>query len=76
MLLQGKARQLGHAKRELERDLSQLKDQLDQQKDHRIEQERRVGAHTLLSTYQTVKVELIVTSTIDNIWIGIEITVV
>lgn len=41
--LEGKARQLGHAKRELERDLSQLKDQLDQQKDHRIEQERRIA---------------------------------
>lgn len=46
MLLQVKARQLEHAKKELERDLEQLKDQLDQQKEHRIEQERRVGAHT------------------------------
>ncbi|XP_036981107.1 melanoma inhibitory activity protein 2 isoform X3 [Acanthopagrus latus] len=41
--LEGKARQLGHAKRELERDLNQLKDRLDQQKDHRIEQERRIA---------------------------------
>lgn len=41
--LEGKARQLGHAKRELERDLEQLKDQLDQQREHRIEQERRIA---------------------------------
>ncbi|KAM9341202.1 cTAGE family member 5 [Symphorus nematophorus] len=41
--LEGKARQLGHAKRELERDLEQLKDQLEQQREHRIEQERRIA---------------------------------
>ena len=50
MHLQVKARQLGHAKKELERDLEQLKDQLDQQKENRTEQERRVGAQTLIST--------------------------
>ena len=44
--LQVKARQLEHAKSELGRDLEQLKDQLDQQREHRQEQERRVGAHT------------------------------
>ncbi|XP_070776786.1 cTAGE family member 5 [Enoplosus armatus] len=41
--LEGRARQLGHAKRELESDLEQLKDQLDQQREHRIEQERRIA---------------------------------
>uniref|UniRef100_A0A8C4I9X4 MIA SH3 domain ER export factor 2 n=1 Tax=Dicentrarchus labrax TaxID=13489 RepID=A0A8C4I9X4_DICLA len=38
------------AKKELERDLEQLKDQLEQQREHRIEQERRVGAHTTIAT--------------------------
>ncbi|XP_070698187.1 cTAGE family member 5 isoform X2 [Pempheris klunzingeri] len=37
------ARQLGHGKNELERDLEQLKDQLDRQREHRIEQERRIA---------------------------------
>ncbi|KAM8917097.1 cTAGE family member 5 isoform 2-T2 [Spinachia spinachia] len=41
--LEVKARQLGHAKRELDRDLEQLKDQLDQQREHRIEQERKIA---------------------------------
>ncbi|XP_054469425.1 transport and Golgi organization protein 1 homolog [Anoplopoma fimbria] len=41
--LEVKARQLGHAKKELDRDLEQLKDQLDQQREHRIEQERRIA---------------------------------
>ncbi|KAM6917291.1 cTAGE family member 5 isoform 1-T1 [Lycodopsis pacificus] len=41
--LEVKARQLGHAKRELDRDLEQLKDQVDQQREQRIEQERRIA---------------------------------
>ncbi|XP_065803833.1 cTAGE family member 5 isoform X2 [Labrus bergylta] len=41
--LEVKARQMGHDKKELERDLKQLKDQLDQQKEHRKEQERRIA---------------------------------
>lgn len=61
LLLQVKARQLEHAKKDLERDLDQLKDQLDQQKEHRIEQEKRVGGHTLpnhsshLINYSTIR---------------------
>lgn len=42
--LERKAKQLGHANRQLERDLEQLKDQLDQQREHRTEQERRIAA--------------------------------
>ncbi|XP_037343496.2 cTAGE family member 5 isoform X2 [Pungitius pungitius] len=41
--LEVKARQLGHAKRELDRDLEQLKDQLDRQREQRIEQERKIA---------------------------------
>ncbi|TDG98618.1 hypothetical protein EPR50_G00202250 [Perca flavescens] len=41
--LEVKATQLEHAKRELDRDLEQLKDQLDQQREHRIEQEKRIA---------------------------------
>lgn len=48
-LLQIKAGQVEHAKRELERDIGQLKDQLEQQREHRIEQERRVGMLAVLS---------------------------
>ncbi|XP_034419009.1 melanoma inhibitory activity protein 2-like isoform X2 [Cyclopterus lumpus] len=41
--LEVKARQLEHAKRELGVDLVQLKDQLDQQRERRLEQERRLA---------------------------------
>ncbi|XP_077945169.1 cTAGE family member 5 isoform X3 [Gasterosteus aculeatus] len=41
--LEVKARQLGHAKRELDRDVEQLKKQLDQQREQRIEQERKIA---------------------------------
>uniref|UniRef100_A0A7N6AGB3 MIA SH3 domain ER export factor 2 n=1 Tax=Anabas testudineus TaxID=64144 RepID=A0A7N6AGB3_ANATE len=41
--LEIKARQMEHAKRELERDIGQLKGQLEQQREHRIEQERRIA---------------------------------
>lgn len=49
VLLQIKARQMEHAKKELDRDIGQLKDQLEQQQEHRIEQERRVGTCSVLS---------------------------
>ncbi|KAM9842474.1 cTAGE family member 5 isoform 2-T2 [Aulostomus maculatus] len=38
-----KARQLEHAKTELEEDLEQLKQQLDHQREHRMEQEKRIA---------------------------------
>ncbi|XP_068436912.1 cTAGE family member 5 isoform X2 [Clinocottus analis] len=41
--LEVKARQLEHAKRQMDGDLEQLKDQLDQQKEFRLEQERRLA---------------------------------
>lgn len=49
VLLQIKARQMEHAKRELERDIGQLKGQLEQQREHRIEQERRVGTSAVIT---------------------------
>ncbi|XP_028251236.1 cTAGE family member 5 isoform X2 [Parambassis ranga] len=53
--LEVKDTQMGHAKRELERDLEQLKDQLDQQRKHRIEQERRIAA--LENSMKTIEEE-------------------
>nr|XP_046268412.1 cTAGE family member 2 isoform X3 [Scatophagus argus] len=41
--LEGEITQMEHAKRELEMDLDQLKDQLDLQREHRREQERRIA---------------------------------
>lgn len=37
-----------HAKNEMDRDIGQLKDLLEQQQEHRIEQERRVGTYSVL----------------------------
>ncbi|KAM6968569.1 cTAGE family member 5 [Tautogolabrus adspersus] len=51
--LEVKARQMGHDKKELERDLKQLKDQLDQQREHRKEQERRIaGLEESMETFE------------------------
>ncbi|XP_074517841.1 cTAGE family member 5 [Sebastes fasciatus] len=51
--LEVKARQLGHAKREMDRDLEQLKDQLDQQREYRTEQENRiVGLEESMKTFE------------------------
>ncbi|CAJ1074018.1 melanoma inhibitory activity protein 2 [Xyrichtys novacula] len=41
--LEVKARQLGHSKKEMEKDLKQLKSQLDEQREHREEQEKRIA---------------------------------
>lgn len=41
--IQGEITKLGHAKKELKKDLEQLKDKLEQQREYRREQERRVG---------------------------------
>lgn len=43
LLFQGEITKLGHTKKELKRDLEQLKDQFEQQREHKMEQERRVG---------------------------------
>lgn len=40
--MQLKAKQLENAKTELEKDLEEIKDQLDRQREHRTEQEKRV----------------------------------
>jgi len=45
-LLQVQAKQLEHAKKELDGDLVLLKAELDQQRERRLEQDRRVGANT------------------------------
>ncbi|XP_037652710.1 transport and Golgi organization protein 1 homolog isoform X2 [Sebastes umbrosus] len=51
--LEVKARQLGHAKREMDRDLEQLKDQLDQQREYRTEQENRIaGLEESMKTFE------------------------
>lgn len=53
LLLQGEVTHLGNAERKMNEDLEQLKDQLTQQREHRRQQERRVG-HTPLPHFQSL----------------------
>ncbi|KAM9777947.1 cTAGE family member 5 [Neosynchiropus ocellatus] len=57
--LQVKAKQLEKAKTEMDGNLAQLKEQLDQQREHRLEQERRIAVlEKSLKTYEEESKEL------------------